>query len=156
MRLSSFRVLCLILLLSAAPLPRGQINTASLSDPSGAAVPHATIKAVNSDTGYTRTSQSDGAGNYSLQDLPIGHYAVSVASPRFSSMSEQVTLDVGQRARQDFHLQIGSPGMGARFLLRPAAAVLAEAVRGRFRAGYPAESRNRRRHPADAVLELRL
>ena len=128
MRFSSFRVPCFVLLLCAAPLLRGQINTASLSglvtDPSGAAVPHASIKATNADTGYTRTSQSDGAGDYSLQDLPIGHYAVTVTAPGFSSVSEQVTLDVGQRARQDFHLQIGSTQQtvevqGANALLSP-------------------------------------
>lgn len=110
--LSSFRVACLFLLVSAPALLEAQVNTASLSglatDPSGAALPHVTVTAIDPDTGYARTLQTDSAGAYSFQELPIGNYSLTVTAPGFSSAKEQITLTVGQRAREDFHLNIGS------------------------------------------------
>jgi hypothetical protein len=110
---SSFRVACLLLLLFApAALLKAQVNTASLSglatDPSGAALPHVKITASDVETGYVRTVQTDSAGAYSFQELPIGNYSLTVSDPGFSSVKEQITLTVGQRAREDFHLNIGS------------------------------------------------
>ncbi len=110
---SSFRVACLLLLLSApAALLEAQINTASLSglvtDPGGAALPHVTVTATGVETGYARTAQTDSAGAYSLQELPIGDYQLTVSAPNFSSVKERITLTVGQRAREDFHLKVGS------------------------------------------------
>jgi hypothetical protein len=113
MRSSSLRVVCLTLLLClASPWAKSQINTASLSglatDPAGAALPHVTVIATDTETGYTRTVQTDGAGAYSMQDLPIGQYGILVSDSGFSSLHAQVTLTVGQRAREDFRLQVGS------------------------------------------------
>ncbi|MGA7522541.1 MAG: carboxypeptidase regulatory-like domain-containing protein [Acidobacteriaceae bacterium] len=110
---SSFRVACLLLLLCApAAFLEAQVNTASLSglatDPSGAALPHVTITATDVETGYARTVETDNAGAYSFQELPIGNYSLDISDPGFSSLKEQVTLTVGQRAREDFHLKVGS------------------------------------------------
>ncbi|MGB7167788.1 MAG: TonB-dependent receptor [Acidobacteriaceae bacterium] len=110
--LSSFRVACLFLLVSAPALLEAQVNTASLSglatDPASAALPHVTIIATAIDTGYTRTVQTDNAGAYSFQDLPIGEYNLTVSASGFSSMKAQITLTVGERAREDFHLKVGT------------------------------------------------
>ncbi|HZZ38592.1 MAG TPA: carboxypeptidase regulatory-like domain-containing protein [Acidobacteriaceae bacterium] len=110
---SSFRVACLLLLVTApAAFLEAQINTASLSglatDPGGAALPHVTVTATGVETGYARTAQTDNAGAYSLQELPIGDYQLTVSAPGFSSVKERITLTVGQRAREDFHLKVGS------------------------------------------------
>jgi len=109
---SSFRVACLLLLFSAPTLLLAQINTASLSglatDPGGAALPHVTVTATDTETGYARTVQTDSAGAYSLQELPIGDYELTVTASGFSSVKEHITLTVGQRAREDFHLKVGS------------------------------------------------
>jgi hypothetical protein len=78
------------------------------TDPSGAALPHVTVQAKDESTGYTRTVQTDAAGAYSFQDLPIGQYTVKVSASGLSPITEQVTLAVGQRAREDFHLQMGT------------------------------------------------
>jgi hypothetical protein len=52
--LPSFRVACLLLLVSAPALLEAQINTASLSglatDPGGAALPHVSVTATDLDT----------------------------------------------------------------------------------------------------------
>jgi hypothetical protein len=112
MRYPSYRVTCLILLLATASFLEAQINTASLSglatDPTGAAIPHVSVTVTDQATGYARTVQTDAAGAYSMQDLPIGQYTVTVSGSGFQSLNEKLTLAVGQRAREDFHLQVGS------------------------------------------------
>ncbi|HUA98124.1 MAG TPA: TonB-dependent receptor [Terracidiphilus sp.] len=112
MRMLSFRTVCLALAIALAPLAEAQVNTASLSglatDPSGAVVPNVTVTVTNNATGYTRTVKTDAAGAYSMQDLPIGGYAVKVNASGFGQMSEEVTLEVGQRVREDFHLKLGN------------------------------------------------
>jgi hypothetical protein len=106
------RVASLLLLLAATPLTFAQINTASLSglatDPSGAALPKVNVTLTDESTGYSRTVQTDSAGAYSMQDVPIGTYSVAVGDSGFESITEKIVLTVGQRAREDFHLQVGS------------------------------------------------
>jgi hypothetical protein len=112
MRFPSFRVACLILLFQATLLLEAQVNTASLSglatDPTGAVIANSTVMVTNTATGYSRTVHTDSAGAYSFQDLPIGQYTVTVSASGFVSVGEQLTLAVGQRAREDFHLGVGS------------------------------------------------
>src|SRR5277367_6477861 len=89
-----------------------QVNTASLSglvtDPSGAAVQNVTVTVTNPDNGYVRTVTSDNAGYYSFQNLPIGQYTVRVESSGFSTDQENVTLNVAEKGRRDFSLQVGA------------------------------------------------
>ena len=98
-------------LILAAPLS-AQVNTASLSglvtDPSGAAMPNVTVKATSPATGYIRTVTTDNAGYYSFQNLPIGQYTVQVESAGFNTAQEDVTLNVAEKGRRDFSLQVGS------------------------------------------------
>ena len=107
-----YRIAMLLLLSAGALAVQAQVNTASLSglatDPNGAALPHVTVTVHNKETGYSRTVQTDAAGAYSLQDLPIGPYSLVVTDSGFSTLNADVTLTVGQRARQDFKLQVGS------------------------------------------------
>ena len=101
-----------LLLISAGLVSQAQVNTANLSglvtDPTGAVLAHVTVSVTNRATGYNRTVSTDGAGLYSFQDLPIGQYSLSVNESGFDTVNETVILTVGQRAREDFHLQVGS------------------------------------------------
>ncbi|QNI30979.1 carboxypeptidase regulatory-like domain-containing protein [Alloacidobacterium dinghuense] len=89
-----------------------QVNTASLSglitDPSGAAVPNVTVNATSPATGYARVVTTDNAGYYTFQNLPIGQYTVRVEAPGFTTDQENVTLNVAEKGRRDFSLQVGS------------------------------------------------
>ncbi len=97
---------------TATLILHAQVNTASLSglatDATGAALPNVTVMAMDEANGYSRTVQTDSAGAYSLQDLPIGEYSVTVSASGFAPVTEQVTLAVGQRMREDFHLKMGT------------------------------------------------
>lgn len=102
--------LAVIFLFCASGL--AQVNTASLSglvtDPSHAALSNVNIKVTNPATGYVRTALTDNAGYYSFQNLPIGQYTIHVEQSGFESIKEQITLDVAEKSRRDFSLQIGS------------------------------------------------
>lgn len=112
MRSQLLRLFVLLTLLSGGCLLQAQVNTASLSglatDPTGAVIGHVAVKVTNPSTGYSRTTHTNAAGLYSMQDLPIGQYTVTVKAKGFSQETATVTLQVGERARQDFHLQLGS------------------------------------------------
>jgi hypothetical protein len=105
-------LVALLPLFMAGSLAWAQVNTASLSglatDPSGAALSRVSVTVKNDATGYTRTVRTDSAGAYSMQDLPIGDYSLTVSDQGFQTVQEKLTLTVGQRARADFHLKIGS------------------------------------------------
>jgi hypothetical protein len=96
-------------------LPRpifGQVVTATLygsvTDPSGAAVPGAVLKATNTKTGIAVTRPTDEAGNYSFPSLAPGEYTLSVEKPGFQTKTVSgITLLVTQQARVDVQLDVG-------------------------------------------------
>ena len=108
-----FALSCLVLLLAfpvSAQKSSGQI-TGTVLDPNGAAVVDATITITHVGTGLQRTATTSGDGNYSVQDLPIGVYRISVAKTGFKeSVAENVTVNVATVTRQDFGLEIGQVG----------------------------------------------
>lgn len=63
---------------------RGSI-TGSVADASGAAIPEATIKAQNNATGLVRETVSTGTGDFTMADLPLGIYTVTVAKSGFQT-----------------------------------------------------------------------
>ena len=103
-------ILCLAL---AAALPVvAQVTTAELSgsvtDPSGAAIPNVKVTATNIATSLTRDVVTDAAGNYLLTLLPPGSYNLSAEASGFrKTVQNNVTLEVSQRAKLDFQLQLG-------------------------------------------------
>ena len=101
---------CLLLLL-AVPSLVAQVNTGNLSglvtDPSGAVVANATISVTAPATGYNRTVRSGADGAYILPDLPIGSYAVTTSAPGFSTLKENVRIDVGAHVRLDLQIKVG-------------------------------------------------
>jgi hypothetical protein len=72
---------------------RGAIN-GTVTDPSGASVPGATVKATDTATNIERTTLTTGDGQFAFQDLPVGSYKVTVTSagfPVFNVDKVQVT-----------------------------------------------------------------
>ena len=81
----------------------------TITDPSGASVASATITITNNDTGVQRTLTSNSDGQYVAPDLHIGRYSVKASAAGFK-LAEQtgIVLNVGDRTRLDFKLQVGS------------------------------------------------
>jgi hypothetical protein len=89
-----------------------QYTTASLSgtvvDPSGAAVPAATVTVQNTGTGFTRTTKSGNSGDYLFPVLPVGEYTLTVVKPGFQTYAQKgIVLTVNRSATQMVTLQLG-------------------------------------------------
>src|SRR5262252_8278461 len=109
-RLYSCLGIGLICIALSAP-SMGQVQNASLTglvaDPSGAVVRSAMVTIKNSATNVTFTQETDASGYYFFPALPIGAYTVSVEMEGFKKSVHNVILEVGQRGRDDFHLEVG-------------------------------------------------
>jgi hypothetical protein len=103
--------LCGVILLAAASL-LAQLNTASLTgvvkDASDAAVAGAKVTVTETATNVLRSTTTDSTGNYFFPVLAVGHYQVTVAAPGFKEGTVSVTLETGQKGRQDFKMEVGS------------------------------------------------
>jgi hypothetical protein len=78
-------------------------------DPSGLVVPGVKITIANLETGLTHTLATNEVGQYVVPDLHIGHYIVKVEASGFKTTEQKdVVLNVGDRTRLDFQLQLGS------------------------------------------------
>ncbi len=81
----------------------------TIRDASGAPVPNADIQVVNTVTGSTSTTKTDGEGNYDVPQLRVGVYTVTATAPGFSSaVAKNITVSVGNRQRIDLGLKIGT------------------------------------------------
>jgi hypothetical protein len=75
------------------------LNNASVTgrvlDPTGAAIPHATVAALQSSTNGTFTTQTDDHGRFRLLYLPLGQYQISSQSTGFAAAAQNIELTVG-------------------------------------------------------------
>ncbi|MGC1300159.1 MAG: TonB-dependent receptor [Alloacidobacterium sp.] len=79
-----------------------------VSDPTGAAVPAASVTANDLDTGASRTALTNQAGEYELFELPVGRYEVRAKKDGFAEkVRTGIVLVVGQDATADLTLQVG-------------------------------------------------
>jgi hypothetical protein len=110
---ASKRVLALAALLAALALVLpAQLNRAVLtgvvSDPSGAAVANAKIKAVAKDTNATYNTATTGTGDYTLPALDIGLYRIEVEAQGFKkTLRDNVQVTSGATVRLDLTLEVG-------------------------------------------------
>lgn len=78
-----------------------------VTDPSGAAVPGATVTVTNTATGVSQTIKTDSSGNYLIPALPIGNYDVTVQSSGLEKvLSHGVIVQVGRNTVQNFQLKV--------------------------------------------------
>src|SRR5271157_2777164 len=113
MRQTSLIVLSLLALLAvfagpAFPQNAGSATiTGTLTDPSGAFVPGATVTIRNTDTAIERKIESNEAGIYSAPFLAPGHYEVSAGKTGFASVvRKELTLQVGQTLTVNFSMTV--------------------------------------------------
>jgi hypothetical protein len=103
-----------LLLLLAGGRLRGQGETTSailgvVSDPSGAALPGASVTIVDSDTGRNRAARTDDAGRFNFPQLKPGTYAVKVEAEGFESQNNaSVTAGLGQKQTINFTLRVAA------------------------------------------------
>src|SRR5262249_55220752 len=77
-------------------------------DPTGAAIPGASITVKNVGTAFTRTVVSDDQGRYTAPELPIGEYEVQGSLAGFQTVVRRgIQLNVGSRPVVDLQLPVG-------------------------------------------------
>jgi hypothetical protein len=80
----------------------------TVTDPSNALVPNATITITNTNTSTIKKIQSDASGSYTVPSLPPGIYVVKVEGVGFGAQQgNPITLQADQTARVDFALKLG-------------------------------------------------
>ncbi len=92
LRLTFIRIALTAIALAVIALPghaqtfRGAIN-GTVTDPSGASVPNAQVKASETATGIEHSSITTTDGQFSFQDLPLGTYKIIVTAAGFPPMT---------------------------------------------------------------------
>jgi outer membrane receptor for ferrienterochelin and colicin len=90
------------LLVAAAPLVAQGVSAqlgGRVLDSKGGSVAGATVTIRNTETGLTRTTQTNGEGRYLATLLPVGPYSVTVTKAGFQSASNvKVNLNLGDAA----------------------------------------------------------
>lgn len=102
-------VLFLLVVVTAANSQtfRGAIN-GTVTDPSGAAVPNATVKATESATGLDHTTVTSSEGQFSFQDIPLGFYKVSVSASGFPTTNiDKVEVVAGTIYTLNVQMKLG-------------------------------------------------
>jgi hypothetical protein len=152
--MSRFRLLPLagLCLLSIAPWLCAQVNTSSiaglLTDESGAVVPHAKITVTQDGTGLVRTVTNSDSGEYVVPQLSPGRYSVKAEANGFqSSVANNISLDIAQRARLDFTLHVGAVSQqievtGRAQVMDTDTASLGQTIEGRTVQDLPLNGRN--------------
>lgn len=107
----AFSALCLVLLLGALQLSAQNQSgkfTGTIVDPSGAAVPNATVIMTNRKVDRTAMTTSDANGNYKFTDLNAGAYEMKVLKNGFEEYKvPQVTFEPGHDSSLSMTLKVG-------------------------------------------------
>ena len=108
-------MLAFVMVVAKATLPLfAQSETSSalagnVTDASGAAIPAATVTAIDIDKGATRTGLTDASGHYLFSQITPGTYQVSAAATGFGvSTSTPTTVGVGRTITLIFSMRPGS------------------------------------------------
>src|SRR5215469_11762862 len=85
---------------------RGTIN-GTVSDPSGALVPNATVKATEVATGIEHSTTTTNEGAFAFQDLALGEYKLTVTATGFPTYTvDKVEVVAGQIFTLPIKLQL--------------------------------------------------
>ena len=82
----------------------------TISDPTGAVIPGATIVIADPAIGYTHTLESDSSGFYSLGPLQPGTYTISISAPSFEGLKVTTVVRTGTATSGNEKLTLGNAG----------------------------------------------
>ena len=103
--LATFVILSAVLFGQAAD----SILVGTVTDATGAAVPGATVTATNKDTGVRYSSVTNSAGDYRINNIPVGRYDISAAANGFSvAKIGGVDLQLNHTTSVNLTLQVGA------------------------------------------------
>jgi hypothetical protein len=107
-----FLSLMFLVFLGAATCLRAQSTgsiTGTVSDPTGASIPGATVTVASPATGLSRVAETNASGNFVFPDLPIGAYTLQITKAGFETQKRSATeLLTGQTIGLDIKLVVGA------------------------------------------------
>ena len=113
MRRAAFYPFLILILLSVAPcLAMGQAAangtvTGTVTDPTGAVLPGATVKIQNPVSQYERTVTTDNAGHFQISNVPANSYHMTVSMTGFSTFVHDVEVRSSMPVTVPVSLSIG-------------------------------------------------
>jgi hypothetical protein len=138
LRLSvSTRILAaLVFILTSSIIAFGQQITGSIvgtvKDQQGALVATATVKAINVETGFSRSAPANGYGEYRIDFLPVGRYTVEAQATGFERTEQRnLALNVDQTLTVDITLTVGAQSQTITVNEAPPVVNTSDAVLGR-------------------------
>ncbi len=82
----------------------------TITDPTGASIPGATVVIAEPATGYTHTLKTDSAGYFALGPITPGTYTETVSAPSFKGLQDTKVVHTGTVTSGDEKLTVGSAG----------------------------------------------
>jgi hypothetical protein len=93
--------------LSAQVLYGGLVG--NVTDPSGAVVPNAEVRARNLDTGDLLQTTTGNTGSFAIGNVPPGRFEVTITKEGFGTFkAPSVSVEMNTQARVDAALQVGN------------------------------------------------
>jgi hypothetical protein len=103
-----FALLFSLVAVSLAANAQDATIVGTVTDPSGASVPNVKITLTNLETSLVHSAVTSDSGQYAIPELKIGHYNAKAEAPGFKVAEQKdLVLQVGDRARVDFQMQLG-------------------------------------------------
>ena len=153
-RCSALSILCLTLFMlhplsSRAP---AQTTTSTIegvvTDPNGAVIAGAEVKASGTTLAFERTATTDPEGFYRLTPLPAGTYTLTVSATGFAASTSNIELTLNRVATFNVKLQVGAVGAVVSVnadelsLLEPNASSTGQTIAPRQIVGLPTNGRH--------------
>lgn len=83
--------------------------TGTVTDPTGAVIPNATVILTNTATEHQQKSQANTDGIYIFGNLGVGSYSLSISAKGFTRTTiGGITVNAGQTVQENVSLKIGS------------------------------------------------
>ena len=100
-------LVCLLTAVAMAQTAGSGTITGTVTDPSGASIPGASVTVHNADTGADRTAQTSEAGLYNATFLQPGHYDVTASKTGFAPVARKdILVEVGRTETIDLQLTV--------------------------------------------------
>jgi Carboxypeptidase regulatory-like domain/TonB-dependent Receptor Plug Domain len=81
--------------------------TGVVTDPSGAVVPSATVEAHNPVSGFSRTTTTDASGKFSIANVPLNPYHLTISGAGFASYATDVEVQSSVPVALSVTLKVG-------------------------------------------------
>ncbi len=83
--------------------------TGTITDPSGAVIPHASVTVTNTETGNVTKTETNGSGIFSAPGQQFGNYVVTATASSFQkTTTKPFVLSVGATVRVDLQLSVAA------------------------------------------------